>query len=63
MLDVADRGLAVGLYSTFYYVGGSAGGSLPALLMHSGGWTATVLLVMTVQVIAFVLAWRFWRGR
>jgi len=55
-----DRGLAVGLYSTFYYVGGSAGGSLPVLLLH-GGWTATVLLVMVVQASTFALAWRFWR--
>ena len=30
-----DRGLAVGLYSTFYYAGGSVGGALPAVL-----WTA-----------------------
>ena len=57
-----DRGLAVGLYSTFYYIGGSAGGSLPALLLH-GGWTATVVLVMVVQASTFTLAWRFWRPR
>lgn len=57
-----DRGLAVGLYSTFYYLGGSAGGSLPALLLHAGGWPATVLLVMAVQASTFLLAWRFWRS-
>ena len=27
-----DRALAVGLYSTFYYAGGSVGGALPAAL-------------------------------
>lgn len=55
-----DRGLAVGLYSTCYYVGGSVGAALPALLPQSGNWTATVCLVMVVQAATFVLAWRFW---
>ena len=40
-----DRGLAVGLYSTFYYVGGSVGGALPALVWNRGGWPACVALV------------------
>ena len=28
-----DRALAVGLYSTFYYAGGSVGGALPSVLL------------------------------
>lgn len=56
-----DRGLAVGLYSTFYYIGGSAGGSLPAALWHLGGWPATVLLVLAIQLSTLGIAWRFWR--
>lgn len=56
-----DRGLAVGFYSTSYYIGGSAGAALPALLMEAGGWPATVVLVMLVQTSTFVLAWYFWR--
>jgi predicted MFS family arabinose efflux permease len=55
-----DRGLAVGLYSTFYYVGGSIGGVLPSALWHVGGWPATVALVMSVQVATYGLAWTFW---
>jgi predicted MFS family arabinose efflux permease len=56
-----DRGLAVGLYSTCYYAGGSLGGALPALFWNNGGWTACVLLVMAVQAATVTLALRFWR--
>jgi MFS transporter, YNFM family, putative membrane transport protein len=56
-----DRGLAVGLYSTFYYAGGSLGGALPALFWAAGGWTACVLLVMAVQGATVTLALRFWQ--
>jgi predicted MFS family arabinose efflux permease len=60
-----DRGLAVGLYSTCYYAGGSLGGALPALFWTAGGWRACVALVVTVQVLTATLALRFWthRGR
>jgi predicted MFS family arabinose efflux permease len=56
-----DRGLAVGLYSTCYYAGGSLGGALPALFWNAGGWTACVVLVMAVQATTVTLALRFWR--
>ena len=39
-----DRALAVGLYSTFYYAGGSVGAALPAALWSRGGWPACVAL-------------------
>lgn len=55
-----DRGLAVGLYSSCYYIGGSAGGALPALLWSAGEWTTTVLLVMVVQASTYALARAFW---
>jgi len=57
-----DRGLAVGLYSTCYYVGGSAGGALPALLWDAGGWSACVALVMAVQVATVTIALRSWQS-
>ncbi len=57
-----DRGLAVGLYSTCYYAGGSAGGALPALFWNAGGWTACVALVMAVQMVTAALAARAWRA-
>ena len=56
-----DRGLAVGLYSTFYYTGGSVGGALPAVMWNAGGWPATVALVLLVQVSTYALAMMFWR--
>ncbi len=55
-----DRGLAVGLYSSCYYAGGSLGGALPALFWTTGGWTACVVLVVTVQLLTATLAFRFW---
>ena len=56
-----DRGLAVGLYSTCYYVGGSAGGALPALFWDAGGWPACVALVVAVQLTTLTIALRSWR--
>ena len=60
-----DRGLAVGLYSTCYYAGGSLGGAVPALFWTAGGWQACVALVAVVQLATVTLALRFWthRGR
>jgi YNFM family putative membrane transporter len=56
-----DRGLAVGIYSTCYYVGGSAGGALPALFWDAGGWPACVALVIIVQLSTVTIALRSWR--
>jgi YNFM family putative membrane transporter len=55
-----DRGLAVGLYSTAYYLGGSLGGALPALFWTAGGWTACVMLVVAVQLGTAGLALKYW---
>jgi YNFM family putative membrane transporter len=55
-----DRALAVGMYSTFYYAGGSAGGALPSVFWVSGGWTACVLLVVAVQLVGVVIAFTQW---
>jgi predicted MFS family arabinose efflux permease len=55
-----DRGLAVGLYATFYYIGGSVGGSVPALVWNLGGWPACVALVVFVQLVTASIGWRTW---
>jgi YNFM family putative membrane transporter len=55
-----DRGLAVGVYSLFYYVGGSLGAIVPGLFWDSGGWPAAVALVVVVQIATMAIAWRFW---
>ena len=54
------RALAVGLYATFYYVGGSAGATLPAWAWSVGGWPACVALVMLAQAATFGIARWFW---
>lgn len=57
----ANRGLAVGLYSMSYYLGGTLGGSLPSLFWERGGWLACVLLVLAVQGTTLAVALVFWR--
>jgi predicted MFS family arabinose efflux permease len=58
-----DRGLAVGLYATFYYIGGSVGGSVPALVWNRGGWPACVGLIVVVQVLTAAIGWEAWGDR
>jgi len=55
-----DRGLAVGLYSTFYYAGGSAGGSAPAIVWNAAGWPGCVALVVIVQIAGAAIALTQW---
>jgi MFS transporter, YNFM family, putative membrane transport protein len=57
---VRGRGLAIGLYSTCYYAGGSVGGALPALVWVRGGWPACVALIAGVQVVMVAIAYAFW---
>jgi MFS family permease len=62
-VTTTDRGLAVGLYSTFYYTGGSVGAALPAAVWHLGGWPACVALVIGVQSLGVAVALTQWAGR
>ncbi len=55
-----DRGVAVGMYSTCYYAGGSTGGALPSIFWTTGGWTACVLLVVVVQLVGVAIAFTQW---
>jgi MFS family permease len=57
-----DRALAVGLYSTFYYGGGSTGGALPALVWSRSGWPGCVALVVLVQATGVAIAFTQWTG-
>ena len=56
-----DRASAVGLYSTFYYTGGSVGAALPAALWAGGGWPACVALVVAVQTAGVFIAFTQWK--
>jgi len=55
------RSSAVGLYVTFYYVGGSIGGVLPGAVWRSAGWPGCVALVigaLMLMALIVALAWR-----
>jgi len=54
-----SKALAVGIYVTCYYVGGSVGAELPGFLWRFGGWPICVALVILVQLltIATTLVW------
>ncbi|MEG1082660.1 MAG: MFS transporter, partial [Pseudomonas sp.] len=53
---------AIGRYLTCYYLGGSAGALLPALVWVQWGWGGCVLMVIGFQV-AFMLIGRLgWRA-
>jgi len=55
--------MAVGLYVTCYYLGGSAGAAIPGWLWNLGGWTGCVALVLVVQAATVALAWRGWSDK
>jgi sugar phosphate permease len=58
----ADHGkaLAVGIYVTCYYVGGSVGAELPGFLWSFGGWAICVALVMVVQLLTIITTLIWW---
>jgi MFS transporter, YNFM family, putative membrane transport protein len=54
------RSSAVGLYVTMFYCGGGAGASLPGLFWQTGGWPATVAMVMAMlAVMGLVVAFKW----
>jgi predicted MFS family arabinose efflux permease len=55
------RAAAVGLYVTFYYVGGSAGSAIPGQLWAHPTWPACVALIVAVQMLTIILALIFWK--
>lgn len=53
------RSAATGLYSSFYYLGGSAGAALMGIAWKHGHWPACIALVLCVQAIAATVAARY----
>jgi MFS transporter, YNFM family, putative membrane transport protein len=51
---------AVGLYVTWYYVGGSVGGAVPGLIWNRAGWPGCVAVTVAVLVMMAAIVWRFW---
>lgn len=58
-----SRALAVGIYVSFYYSGGSFGSSGPAWIWEAYGWTGCVGLIVCVQTILAAIAWFGWPVR
>ncbi len=56
-----NRGLAIGLYSTFYYLGGSAGASAPGLFYDWRGWPACAAFIAAVQALTILIALLYWK--
>jgi YNFM family putative membrane transporter len=55
-----NRALALGLYVTFYYAGGSLGGTAPGWLWQTFGWPGCVALVVAVQMVIAGVAMVSW---
>jgi predicted MFS family arabinose efflux permease len=58
-----NRALALGLYVSFYYGGGSFGSTAPGWLWQRFGWAGCVALVVLVQAAVGGLAWLMWTPR
>jgi predicted MFS family arabinose efflux permease len=56
-----DQALAIGLYSTFYYLGGSIGAAAPAPFFSWGGWPACAAFIASVQIVTVLIALLFWK--
>jgi predicted MFS family arabinose efflux permease len=58
----AERGAssAVGLYVSWFYIGGSAGAALGGLAWNAGGWSACVAIVLAMQTAMAAVVWLIW---
>jgi MFS transporter, YNFM family, putative membrane transport protein len=54
----AARAVAVGIYVTFYYVGGSVGGVLPAPIWNRTGWPGIVVLMACMGLMSAIVGRR-----
>ncbi|MFP3496834.1 MFS transporter [Pseudomonas sp. SIMBA_059] len=52
---------AVGAYLTCYYLGGSCGAIVPALLWEQWGWPGCVSLIIGVQLLTLLIAQTGWK--
>jgi MFS transporter, YNFM family, putative membrane transport protein len=51
---------AVGLYVTWYYIGGSAGAALPGLARNAFRWPGCVATVVVTLILMGLVVWHFW---
>ncbi|WP_025855376.1 MFS transporter [Pseudomonas sp. CHM02] len=52
---------AVGVYLTCYYLGGSCGAIVPALIWERWGWAGCVALIMAFQIVTLLIALTGWK--
>lgn len=55
------RSSAAGLYVALYYLGGCAGSVFPGFFWGQAGWTGCVGIIVCVQTITAMLAYRLWK--
>jgi MFS transporter, YNFM family, putative membrane transport protein len=53
---------AAGLYVAFYYLGGFGGSILPGFFWRQTGWSGCVALIICIQMLAALIAYRFWKN-
>ena len=58
----ANKAGAIGRYLTCYYLGGSAGALLPAVLWQQWGWTGCVVLILGFQAVFMLIGRVGWRA-
>lgn len=56
-----DKAGAVGVYLTCYYLGGSCGAIVPALIWERWGWAGCVVLIIAFQVLTLLIALTGWK--
>ncbi|MGD0890922.1 MAG: MFS transporter [Terracidiphilus sp.] len=55
------RVTAAGLYFTCYYLGGTAAGVVPGIFWAIGKWPACVAFIVSMQIVALIIALIGWR--
>ena len=56
-----ERASAAGLYVALYYLGGFAGSIIPGFFWEKAGWPACVAVILCVQSITALVAYRLWK--
>ncbi|UVL01173.1 MFS transporter [Pseudomonas sp. B21-048] len=56
-----DKAGAVGLYLTGYYLGGSFGAIVPAMIWSRWGWQGCVVLIIGFQLLSLLIALTGWK--
>lgn len=56
-----SRVTGAGIYMSFYYLGGTAAGVVPAIFWNIGKWPACVVFILCIQSLALAIALITWR--